>query len=48
MNYASAIKSGKQKSGRNGRSLLQYGIYKQFLSSPESCRKTLQKRISRS
>ena len=25
--------------------LLQYGIYKQFLSSPESCRKTLQKRI---
>jgi ERCC4-related helicase len=25
--------------------LLQYGIYKQFLSSPESCRKTVQKRI---
>lgn len=24
--------------------LLQYGIYKQFLSSPESCRKTVQKR----
>lgn len=26
--------------------LVQYGIYKQFLSSPESCRKTLQKRIT--
>lgn len=26
--------------------LVQYGIYKQFLSSPESCRKTLHKRIS--
>ena len=25
--------------------LVQYGIYKQFLSSPESCRKTLRKRI---
>lgn len=25
--------------------LLQYGIYKQFLSSPESCRRTVQKRI---
>ncbi len=25
--------------------LLQYGIYKQFLSSPESCRQTVQKRI---
>ena len=25
--------------------LLQYGIYKQFLSSPESCRKTVQKRM---
>jgi len=24
--------------------LLQYGLYKQFLSSPESCRKTVQKR----
>jgi hypothetical protein len=26
--------------------LLQYGIYKQFLSSPESCRQTVQKRVS--
>jgi len=25
--------------------LLQYGIYKQFLSSPESCRRTVQKRM---
>lgn len=25
--------------------LVQYGVYKQFLSSPESCRKTVQKRI---
>lgn len=27
--------------------LLQYGIYKQFLSSPESCQKTVQKRIQK-
>ena len=27
--------------------LLQYGIYKQFLSSPESCRKTVQKRTAK-
>jgi superfamily II DNA/RNA helicase len=26
--------------------LIQYGIYKQFLSSPESCRQTLNKRIT--
>jgi ERCC4-related helicase len=41
-----AIKSGKQKTGRSGRGLMQYGIYKQFLSSPESCRTTLEKRIN--
>ena len=27
--------------------LIQYGIYKQFLSSPESCRRTIQKRITK-
>jgi SNF2 family DNA or RNA helicase len=41
-----AIKSGQQNPSRNDRGLLQYGIYKQFLSSPESCRKTLERRIS--
>lgn len=34
-----------EKSGWGHHTLVQYGIYKQFLSSPESCRKTLQKRM---
>jgi len=39
----------KEKKGQDGwknNALVQYGIYKQFLSSPESCRKTLHKRIN--
>jgi ERCC4-related helicase len=31
---------------RAPRALLQYGLYKQFLSSPESCRQTVQRRIA--
>jgi ERCC4-related helicase len=31
---------------RKNNALVQYGIYKQFLSSPESCRQTLRKRIA--
>ena len=39
-----AMKNKSEEAWRNN-VLVQYGIYKQFLSSPESCRKTLQKRI---
>jgi len=42
-----ATANGKRlASGRTGAGLLQYGLYKQFLSSPESCRKTLRKRLA--
>lgn len=39
-----ATKKNSDEAWRN-HALLQYGIYKQFLSSPESCRKTVQKRM---
>lgn len=42
---AEATKNKGEEAWKNN-VLVQYGIYKQFLSSPESCRKTLQKRIS--
>lgn len=38
--------SNKGSEGWKNNVLVQYGIYKQFLSSPESCRQTLQKRIA--
>ena len=41
-----AATDGKGEQAWKHHALLQYGIYKQFLSSPESCRKTLQKRIA--
>ena len=41
-----AATDGKGEQSWRHHALLQYGIYKQFLSSPESCRKTLQKRIA--
>ncbi|PYP82900.1 MAG: helicase [Blastocatellia bacterium AA13] len=37
--------TGSKKTNDEIDPLLQYGIYKQFLSSPESCRSTLQKRM---
>lgn len=39
--------SQKNKEGKSWKShaLMQYGFYKQFLSSPESCRATIKKRI---
>ena len=37
-------KRDKEEEAWKNHVLLQYGIYKQFLSSPESCRKTVQKR----
>lgn len=42
---AEATKNKSNEDWKNN-VLVQYGIYKQFLSSPESCRKTLQKRIT--
>ena len=42
---AEATKNKGEEAWKNN-VLVQYGIYKQFLSSPESCRKTLQKRIT--
>ncbi len=42
---AEATKNKGEEAWKNN-VLVQYGIYKQFLSSPESCRKTLQKRIA--
>ena len=36
---------GKHEHVWRNHTLVQYGIYKQFLSSPESCRKTVQKRM---
>jgi len=42
---AEATKNKSEEAWKNN-VLVQYGIYKQFLSSPESCRKTLHKRIS--
>ncbi|QDV25305.1 DEAD/DEAH box helicase [Aureliella helgolandensis] len=42
---AEAMKNKSEEAWKNN-VLVQYGIYKQFLSSPESCRKTLQKRIT--
>lgn len=41
---AEATKNKSEEAWKNN-VLVQYGIYKQFLSSPESCRKTLHKRI---
>lgn len=41
-----AIASGNASDWRNQR-LIQYGLYKQFLSSPESCRSTISKRMKR-
>lgn len=41
---AEATKNKSDEAWRN-HVLLQYGIYKQFLSSPESCQKTVQKRM---
>ena len=42
-------RAAKMEAGSNGawrhQGLMQYGIYKQFLSSPESCRQTVQKRL---
>ena len=45
---ATAASCSATASGR-GRThaLIQYGLYKQFLSSPEACRKTVQKRMER-
>jgi ERCC4-related helicase len=40
-----AIESKNRGDDWSRQPLLEYGIYKQFLSSPESCRKTVQKRI---
>ena len=40
-----ATKNKGEEAWRNN-VLVQYGIYKQFLSSPESCRKTLHKRMT--
>lgn len=37
--------TGEHKTNDEIQALMQYGIYKQFLSSPESCRKTLQRRM---
>lgn len=37
--------TGANKTNDEIQALLQYGIYKQFLSSPESCRTTLQRRM---
>jgi ERCC4-related helicase len=33
------------KKGWSGRGLLQYGLYKAFLSSPEACRQTVERRL---
>lgn len=45
--FRQAATEGKRTDGAwRNQSLLQYGIYKQFLSSPESCRRTVQKRIA--
>ncbi|MCP4659487.1 MAG: helicase, partial [bacterium] len=38
--------AGKEASG-GGRTLLQYGLYKAFLSSPEACRRTVERRLER-
>ncbi len=44
--FRNAATENRQADGSwRNQSLLQYGIYKQFLSSPESCRRTVQKRI---
>jgi ERCC4-related helicase len=40
-----ATENKQTDAGWKNQALVQYGIYKQFLSSPESCRKTVQKRI---
>ncbi|MCP4664022.1 MAG: DEAD/DEAH box helicase, partial [bacterium] len=38
--------AGKEASG-GGRTLLQYGLYKAFLSGPEACRRTVERRLER-
>ncbi len=44
---AEARKKRKEDDGWRNQALMQYGIYKQFLSSPESCRATIQKRADK-
>lgn len=40
-----AMRSLAKEEKRSGERLLQYGLYKQFLSSPESCLQTVRKRM---
>ncbi len=44
---AEARKKRKEDDGWRNQALMQYGIYKQFLSSPESCRATIKKRADK-
>lgn len=44
---AEARKKRKEDDAWRNQALIQYGIYKQFLSSPESCRATIKKRADK-
>lgn len=44
---AEARKNRKEEDAWKNQALMQYGIYKQFLSSPESCRATISKRADK-